>query len=111
MLKYFANTWRGEVPSWKVFWISGVAILLGMNLAIYSDLSKEFREYGYINPGKIVGHSIFFGLYLSWLTVSLWRSSKNSIGGFRILARLGAALFALIAFACFYLFAGALSKI
>jgi hypothetical protein len=105
------KAWRGQIPSWQVFWISGVAVLLGVNVAIYFELSRDLREHGYINPGTIIGHSIAFSLYLTFLAVSLWRSARSSAGAYKILARIGAAWFAFGVLKCVYMFLVTVAKL
>jgi hypothetical protein len=102
----FKNTamvraWKGQEPAWKVFWLWGVGALVVMNVLFAIDVASTKDS----KTGTAAGHSIFAILYLFWLCVSLWRSSRASSGSYKVIARIGVAFFvyAIVNYAYFIL--------
>lgn len=67
--------WRGNGPLWKIFWIYGVVVSVG--LAVLIATAAFQKEVGL--PGLI---AMLVGLvaYTIWVVVSIWRCADNIQG-------------------------------
>lgn len=64
--------WRGEGPLWKIYWLYGVLLSLGLAVVIAAAGLGHWVPL----PG-LIAMLVGLALYTVWILVSVWRCAEN----------------------------------
>ena len=67
--------WRGKGPLWKVFWLYGVLVSVGLAVLI---ATAAFQHWVAL-PG-LIAMIVGLVIYTIWVVVSIWRCADNIEG-------------------------------
>ena len=74
-MSLFEYYWRGNGPLWKIFWIYGVAVSVGLAALI---ATAAFQKWVGL-PG-LIAMLVGLVIYTIWVVVSIWRCADNIQG-------------------------------
>lgn len=64
--------WRGNGPLWKIFWIYGVAVSVGLAALI---ATAAFQKW--VGRPDLIAMLVGLVVYTIWVVVSIWRCADN----------------------------------
>lgn len=79
-MQFLKQSWRGEKPLWRVFWVYGVYAQLIMFSLYIVGLRAHLPLFLHeVLVATIPFLLVYYPFYLVWFFVSLWRCAFNSM--------------------------------
>lgn len=74
-MSFAEHYWRGNEPLWKIFWLYGVLVSVGLAVLI---ATAAFQNWVAL-PG-LIAMIVGLAIYTVWVVVSIWRCADNIEG-------------------------------
>jgi hypothetical protein len=74
-MSFIQYYWQGKGPLWKVYWLYGVLVSVGLAVVIATAAFGKLVAF----PGLVV-MILGLAIYTVWILVSVWRCAENVEG-------------------------------
>jgi hypothetical protein len=75
VMSFVEYYWRGKGPLWKIYWLYGVLLSVGLTVVI----AAAGLRHAVALPGLIL-MVVGLAIYTGWILISVWRCAENFEG-------------------------------